>query len=496
MKIFYFYFLLINLLYSIKSNILIIPLETFQTKTKGSEYNSLLDDLFISNIASTVKIGSQSYPLKTFYSMNGPFFYVSKKCYIDESSDFNYKSNFNYNRYQSQSFSASTPFDLSFGTNSHSCKANENFEMTSSEKKEIKLEKLDFILSEDTNENIPNCLNIGLCENQNKESSFKEMNLISQLKQKNYIKEYIWFITFDIATKYNNNNLLYAPDELLNLKGNLIIGDFPHNYDTKNFYKSQLVKTYTVFTENIMKWEFKFNKVYYKYNSKEEVIHDVNVVLDPSNYLIYAPKEYFDSITENFFKKYVDEKICNLYAFEEYISFNCEKSDKFSINEIKRFPSLLFDHTKLGYTFELSYKDLFVEKNNIYYFLIISDDMFYTTGWTIGNILFRKYQFIFNLDTKEIGFYNPILSKEDEYKTKGNSSNTILFILLIVALCIIVVGVVLFIKFYPKILKKKRANELDDDYDYIIDKNANNNLDENDQKKDNNKLFNNDNNIN
>ena len=500
MEIMYFYLILINLLYSIKSTSIIIPLETFQTKREDSDYNSLIDDLFNSNLASTIKIGSQLYPLKAFYNTNNPFFFISKGCYIEESSNFDYKSNFNYNRYQSQSFLAATSFDLSFGKSSHACKASENFEFYSSEKKNIKIEKLDFILNEDTNENIPNCLYIGLSENQNKESSFKEMNLISQLKQKNYIKEYIWYITFNIATKYTNNYLLYDPDELINLKGNLIIGDFPHNYDSKNYYKSQLVRTYTILSENIMKWEMKFNKIYYKFNNKEEGILDLNVILDPSNYLIYAPKEYFDSITKNFFQQYLDEEICNLYFFEEYSSINCEKSDKFSIKEIKTFPSLYFAHSKLGYTFEFSYKDLFVEKNNIYSFLIISDNLFYTSGWTIGNILFRKYQFIFNLDTKEIGFYNPILNKEEDhyeedYKTKGTSSNTILIIILIISLCIISIGLGLFIrdKFYPKLSKKKRANELDDDYEYIIDKNIKDNIKENNQIYDNNKLINNDN---
>jgi hypothetical protein len=49
-------------------------------------------------------------------------------------------------------------------------------------------------------------------------------------------------------------------------------------------------------------------------------------------------------------------------------------------------------------------------------------------------------------------------------------------------------------KFFPGISKKKRANELDDDYEYVSDKKErNNNMNSNEND---NKLFNTDNNIN
>ena len=256
-----------------------------------------------------------------------------------------------------------------------------------------------------------------------------------------------------------------------------------------------------------MKWELKFNKIFFKDNSnnKEQKINDNNAYLDPSNYLIYSPKEYFELIIENFFQKYIDEDNCYLNYFEEYISINCDKSEKFSINEIKKFPSIFFEHINLDYTFELSYKDLFVEKNNVYWFLIVSDSMFYTSDWTLGNIFMRKYQFIFNLDTKEIGFYNPKLEKKSNNNNgnnnikKENKAYKITNIILIAILIIILVGIGIFIKikFYTKNSKKKRANELDDDYEYVSDKNINPNNNESDNINNNdNKLFNNSSNIN
>ena len=493
----FIFIIFIYLVHYISSSPIVIPLESFQSKLeKNSEFQTFIDELLNTNIVSTIKIGSQSYPLKTFYNID-QYFHISSICHIEESSSFNYKENFNYDRHKSDSFSNTSPFNLNFGSSSHACTATESFELNYLEKNKIKLEKINFILNEDTNEDKPNCLQIGLLENQYKQSSFIGMNLITQLKKNNYIKEYCWSMKFNIATKYNNDYLLNDPDELLNLKGNIIIGEYPHDYDSENYFKSQYLKTYSSFSENIVKWEFKFKKIYYMKDNKEEIIDDQNVNLDPSNYVILAPKLYLDSIVEYYFQKYIDDEICFYSYLNEYISIYCNKSDKFSINELKKFPSIYFEHTELNYTFELSFKDLFIEKNNNYWFLIASDSLFYTSGWKFGNIFMRKYQLIFNIDTKEIGFYNPKLSKNPNYNTNNpnpnnGSSNTILSIIIIIALCIILIGIGIFIKmkFFKNISKKKRANELDDDYEYISDKNIKKNNSDNNNTD--NQLFKND----
>ena len=489
------FFILINLVFiTLESSPIVIPIDSFQSKLeKGKEYENIIEELLESYIVSTIKIGSQLYPLKTFYNMD-QYFHISYKCHIDESSPFDYKSNFNYNRHQSYSFSNTSSFNINFGKSSKACTAIENFELNDMEQKGIKLEKFDFILNKDTNEDETNCLQIGLLEDQYKETSFKGINLITQLKQKNVIKEYCWTMGFSMAKKYNNDYLLKDPDELINLKGNIIIGEFPHNYDSNNFYQSQYVKTYSEFSDTIMKWELKFKKVFYKQSEKNDIIiGDINVELDPSKYLIFAPKEYFDSITTNYFQKYIDKNICFNSGIEEFNIIYCEKSDKFSIKEIKTFPSIFLEHIELQYTFELSYKELFVEKNNNYWFLIVSDQ-YRTTGWKFGNIFMSKYQLVFNLDSKEIGFYNPKLSKlpnerESNISKSNGSPYFVLSIILIIILCLILVGVGIFIKmkFYPNVLKKKRANELDDDYEYISDKNTKNN------NNNDNQLFNNNN---
>ena len=488
---FYFFIYLANLILS-KDNILFFKFDSFQYKGEYSD-PSILNQLLDTNLITTIKIGSNSYPLKTFISSQNNYFYISTKCNIQKSFYPEYKTNFNYNRYNSYSFYNTSSFDLTFSQEYHACTASEDFEILNFKNMETTKERLNFILTEDTNEDIPNCLYIGLSENKNKETTFSEYNLITQLRQKSHIKESCWSIIFNNPIKYNNNNLLVDPTELLNLNGNLIIGDYLHNYDSTKFYESQMVKTYTTFESNIMKWELKFNKIFYKYDNKEIKIFADNVILlDISNYLIVAPEDYFNSITKNFFQNYYDKDICKNHYLEEYLTFYCEKSEKFSINEIEKFPSIFFEHIEFGYTFEISFKDLFIENDDKYWFLLVTDT-YKTNTWVLGNIFLRKYQFTFNLESKEIGFYNPNLEKKEinNGNKEKDSSKVLLYIFLILALCIIIgfIGYFVKIKLYPSVIKKKRANELDDEFEYVSHKNINNN------NNDDNQLFKNDNNF-
>ena len=114
----------------------------------------------------------------------------------------------------------------------------------------------------------------------------------------------------------------------------------------------------------------------------------------------------------------------------------------------------------LNYTFEFTKEDLFLEKSDKYIFLVIFRD--YETTFTLGKILLRKYVFTFNQIDKTIGFY--INTKK---KTDDGSNNTLAKILIGVGVVIIfaVGGIILAKILYGK-SRKKRKNELDDNYDY------------------------------
>ena len=480
MRIFYFLLFIINIFFS-KEDIISFKIESFQSKVESSDSN-ILNKLYDSHLSTITNVGSNLYPLKTFISNQNHYFYISKHCYVEKSYFQDYKTNFNYNRFKSDSFYNTSAFNISFSLSGRACFAQETFQLFKFNKMEMTNARLNFILEEDTNEKIPNCLHLGLLENKNQDSSFREYNLITQLRQKSYIKDSCWTIIFNKPNNFDNNNLLVKADELLNLNGNLYIGGYPHNFDKGNFYESQFVKTYTTFVNNIMKWELQFSKVFYKFNNKEiKIFADNTIALDPSSYLTFVPDDYMVSLDSNFFRQFLADGICAYESIDNYDAISCTKSEKFSINEIKKFPPLFFEHINLQYTFELTYKDLFIEKDGKYYLLMISDPQFQKDRWVLGNTFMRKYQFVFNLESKEIGFYNPNLEKKNNDKENPkDSSKVVLYIILAVALVIILIGIGIFIKmkFYPSKKKKQRANELDDDFEYESQKNngANNPL--------------------
>ena len=117
---------------------------------------------------------------------------------------------------------------------------------------------------------------------------------------------------------------------------------------------------------------------------------------------------------------------------------------------------------------EFDYKDLFVKApgdNNLYYFQIVFKDGF--DNWKLGRPLFKKYPTIFDQDKKIFGFYK----EKGEYNIEENDTNggglSLAWIMVIIlAICLIVLGFA-FVKVLPYIKRNKRANELDDEYDYV-----------------------------
>ena len=84
-----------------------------------------------------------------------------------------------------------------------------------------------------------------------------------------------------------------------------------------------------------------------------------------------------------------------------------------------------------------------------------------TRKWSLGTVFSLKYKFVFNQDLGQIGFYK---IKE------GKNSNKNLIVLLKAGVIILLCAFLIFLGIQiGKILKKtrkKRANELTDEYDY------------------------------
>ncbi len=121
-------------------------------------------------------------------------------------------------------------------------------------------------------------------------------------------------------------------------------------------------------------------------------------------------------------------------------------------------------------TFVFEPKDLFYEHNGNYYFLIIYKPDDYITPpdseWNIGTIFFQKSLLEINWDENLIYFYRATHNGTNP-TTGGNGTNK-KYIIIIVVLSVVLLGSIGFLVLYILKIKprKKKANELDDDFDY------------------------------
>ena len=289
------------------------------------------------------------------------------------------------------------------------------------------------------------------------------MTFIQQLKEQKIIDNYL--ITIEFKSNY---------------EGFYHIGDFPHEFDKNNFKEYQLISTYSIPKNYLFQFQLSMNNIYILNNNKSEFQLNPNkIYFNLELGVILGPKEFIIKINELFFNKYFENNICkneiirkNLYdpkfstiMPKNYYVISCEKNKKVDniFFDIKSFPSLNFYHKEMNFTFSLSYNELFEEKNNIYYFLIVdilsSDD-----EWQIGIPFFRKYQTTFNIDTRKIYFYNKNIMLIKTNKT--NNNNKLILICFGLSLVLAVITFILGKKINEQ--RKLRKNEIEDNnYNYI-----------------------------
>ena len=195
----------------------------------------------------------------------------------------------------------------------------------------------------------------------------------------------------------------------------------------------------------------KFDEIYFnlKEGNDEKKINLKNLEagLNHNLNIIIAPFEYLEIIEKEFFKK----KNCQRNRLENnYYNFDCS-----STQDTEDFPTIFFTHRTMGYTFEISYKDVFIEYNGRYMCLIWFD-MSTRNNWLFGKPFFKKYFFSYNVDKKMIGFYNmDIKEKESEQVKKTNL--TALYVILIFLLLLIVIALNYYIT--KKFCKEKKQTQ-------------------------------------
>ena len=264
----------------------------------------------------------------------------------------------------------------------------------------------------------------------------QEETLINQLKKKNIIDKYYHFMTF---TKED--------------EGYFIIGKQPHEYDSKKYSFTDLRQVNT--KEISASWELYIKNIKYGETDFDSKSFYLNF-----NYgFISVGVNIKNEILNDFFEQRIKSGLCEENVYNDYFIYSCiNDNKKVKFNELK---ALHFYSYELEYDFIFDYNDLFININNRKYFLITYKLNSMTN--ILGKPFFKKYTIVFNPDNKQIGHYVKINSNE-ENNTNNNAKTFLLFFILLVLISVIIfLGVTI-----SKILKrKKRKNELDENFDYI-----------------------------
>ena len=310
----------------------------------------------------------------------------------------------------------------------------------------------------------------------------KKRNFIQELKDNNIINNgYLTFIYGEYDIK---DDLKFFNDDYNNILGNLIIGESPHVLAPDKYKEEDEIKINGIFALNI-------NEIKSKSNISNYIEKNVRLNLKYNSEFILGSNIYRDEIDNIFFNDLLSKKLCrkdfineNIYISQALI-YSCENND-IVLEKMKSFPTLYFEIKDYDLKFRFNYKELFKLHNNRLYFLI----MFKTNShnWESGDLFFRKYITSINYYSKTISFYKTqveeinrktdifsdiIIIDKDSNKTKNDktsNNNYIMKIIILILFGIIIIAAILvLILLVIKLNKtrKKRADELNDDYEYI-----------------------------
>ena len=274
-----------------------------------------------------------------------------------------------------------------------------------------------------------------------------DYNLIRNLNRRKIINSYNWFLNFENIEKE---------------KGKMIIGALPHLIDDK-FEESKFIQTPGVKNGFL---GFDMNRI--SYGNLKELVKSYAGYIHFDLKFIFAPNELMEILDKEFFNKYISEKICfkEIYGIGRNIFYYCKNQKEF---DISKFKEIKFSINQLEQFFVFDYKDLFYYKDDLIYFLILFQE-YDINSFKIGHMFLKKYNLVFNQDSKTIGFYSNMINinetKSEDFidnKNKHNFSFTNLLLILILV-SILVIGALIYRR---RINRKMRANELEDQFQYV-----------------------------
>ena len=313
----------------------------FPIFSKENPELNYIENLINSSIYTNISIGTPIQTIPMNIKLDDKYFYISG----NEISIHNYeeKKSLSLNKKESQR-------NFYDGNLKSGIISNDTFYFVSNKEKNIKKEKFGFILSTNLlNMTKPNVLGLKI----NPTTYYDDGNFMYYLKYNNLIEYYIFTMTF---LDFN--------------KGELLIGEYPHDYNSKDYNENNFVTARTGRNSYYPIWEISISNIFIN----EEILEENNYgSLDIESVCLVGNNIYQNKIYDLFFKQLINNNMC----FEKYSKFSDEFYYYFckeNVN-IKNFPNLNFYNKEMNIFFNFTYEDLFVLKDNNLYFLIVFKKM-------------------------------------------------------------------------------------------------------------------------
>jgi hypothetical protein len=430
--------------------VIVFPLKISEIQSSNFDFSNLE----YSNVYTEVKVGKPNQIIKLYLSQS-----------YDQSYIFHKDIKGAYNPKDSQTYKNISNINYYFGPFDRGIEANETMTFQNINNTNLEVNDFTFDLVTEIKDSIKikeGIMGFKLFDNIYRGDSLK--NIIVQLKKRHLIETYGW------SMKFGKNG-----------EGWLHIGGYPHEYNNKDYKAEYFKHVYSEKRTTGINWEIKFSDIITGEGNYLDKVR--NGMMEIETGLIFGSDEYYEIVQKEFFNEKISKKQC--------FNATSTKTDKLSFKyyyctdyeAIKSFKGIHFKINDLNKDFFFDYNDLFLKKDNKYYFLIAfrpSTNVY----WILGYPFFKKYEFVFEPDKKLIGTYfdypKDSQSIQDDNEEKDYTA-VIILIVVVVVLLIIITLLIFFI--YKLILKKKkaRANELDDNFEYK-EKQENQDKENNDDK--------------
>lgn len=485
MKWIYLYYILIVKLFLIKyiNNFYASSFDTIYINDeaiKGKDYHSLL---FQNELYINMSLGTPKQYIKALLKMDKYSFMIYEKAFNYKKSrthekikvgflnpillkDHFYFSNFNSYKYFKKYINVSNIHELKELA----------FNITKTNKAAFSIMPIINNLN-NSNKKFYRYGIIGLHLKQNPYNKLPDF--ISSLKQSKDINSNSFSLKFK---KEINKGFSYNEN-----KGYFIIGE---ELTDDKIEMDKIYYTYAIKVGGGANWETKFDNIYSR-NAKNDSSNRIfkskrnQGIFYVNKPYILGAKEYQEFIKETFFEELIEKNICFIndkINNKNYFSYFCDSTSSIFMNKLNnKFPDLIFEHKELGENFTLTKEDLFVYNEfnksdlNLYFLVMFANPKghSFVFSWTLGIPFLKKYRLSFNIDTNKIGYYKDdektIIHKRMHNKSKSLYNYSFSFYKLVIIIALIIVIFILGMHFQKKIIKmsrKKKANELDDDYEY------------------------------